>query len=113
MPKQKIEYADLERNTDGKVVIRLETPIKLKSGNGNETVIDELALREPKIKDLKLFDSAKGNTEAMIKLLGQLAQLEVTVVEHVSVRDLNLRINPVMEALMGESPETGETSSES
>jgi hypothetical protein len=104
MGKLKIEFENLEMEGD-KYVIHLESAIQ---AHGETT--NTLLLNEPRLKHLKKLDACKGDIQKTIAMVSELAAIPMGSAEEISIRDLRLNIEPVLEALMGESPETGETS---
>ena len=88
---------------NGKYVIELSEPIQ---AYGELTT--KLLLEKPRMKHLKRIDSVKGDISQTVALLAILANVPNSAVEEITIADIRQRVEPVLDALMGESQKTGE-----
>lgn len=102
--KPQFTKEDLVFDEEGRVVIEMEESTLLDEGHQTNVI----RLMPPKMKHLRALDKIPGDIGKSIKLISVLANIPISSVEEISLRDINLKISPVLEYLTGESQESGE-----
>lgn len=92
-------------NDDGSVTLPLEYPVKdVKDG----TLIDEVTIRRPKVKDLKMADDEEGDIAESVVLISGLSGLRKSEVEAMDFLDFKSISGVIQEFTKGKPQAAGE-----
>lgn len=75
--------------------VKLQHPLK-----DGGTDVSVLKLRRPKVRDMMVMDEVEGNLQKSVRMISQLSDLPVAVIEEMDAADFN-KASEVVEAFLG------------
>lgn len=102
--KKTVKFAE---NENGEIALTLDYPIVKDDGSK----VAELKFRPPLVGDIEKMDEAKGDVAKNLKLLTAITGLSYVAIKKMHGRDY-IKAKEILGYFLGESPEDGETTSQ-